>query len=76
MPVTVNARHRRGHKMGRNVKTAINVVAAIAAKADDAVDVSTAAPPVKAPNPEPPTKVADNTENNGVVAVGQGHAGG
>ncbi|WP_433791372.1 RHS repeat-associated core domain-containing protein [Actinoplanes sp. CA-252034] len=49
-------------KMGRNAKKAINAAEAIAEKADDAVDVSKAVPPVKAPDPEPPTKVADNTK--------------
>lgn len=48
--------------MGRNAKKAVDAAEAIAEKADDVVDVSKAAPPVKAPDPEPPTKAADNTK--------------
>ncbi|GIE77713.1 hypothetical protein Aph02nite_36630 [Actinoplanes philippinensis] len=56
-------------KMGRNAKKAINAAEAIAEKADDAVDVAKAAPPVKAPDPEPPTKVADNTKRTETCAT-------
>jgi RHS repeat-associated protein len=55
-------------KMGRNAKKAIDAAASIGEKTDDAVDVAKAAPPVKVENPEPPTKVADNTKRTETCA--------
>lgn len=61
-------------KMGRNAKKALNAAEAIAEKADDAVDVAKAAPPVKVKDPEPPTKVADNTRRTESCASGNSFA--
>ncbi len=49
-------------KMGRNAKKALDASQAVGKNADEAADVAKAAPPVKVQEPEPPTKVADNTK--------------